>query len=150
MPIHITDSRMTSDVSPEYAFRVDFGGRKPWRLSWWRDRPLTADQARAGMELDELVSDPALVDDPMAFALMQERAHRVGLVFAQAVLLLAKAMAARAVHGVVEIAPGEPAEGARGGDTGIPRRPRAHGPSHGLEYFTDRCRPHTEPPVVFP
>ncbi|MEV0355132.1 hypothetical protein AB0H71_03625 [Nocardia sp. NPDC050697] len=150
MPIRVTDSHMTSEVSPEFAFRVMSGGKRPWRLSWCRDRALTAEQARAGMELDELVSDPALVDDPMAFALMQERAHRLGMVLAQAVVLLAKAMAARAGHGVVQVAAREPAPGARAGDIGIPRRARGHGPTGGLEYFTDRYRPHTEPPVVFP
>lgn len=147
MAVHRTGSSMTSDVSPEYAYRVHRGSGKPWRLSWWPGRPLTEEQAMAGMELDELVSDAALVHDPMAFALMQECAHRLGTVFAQALVLLAKAMAARAVHGE-ELDPGEPAEGPRGGDIGIPRRPRAPGPSHGLGYVTDRCRPHTEPPVA--
>ncbi|MFC3965433.1 hypothetical protein [Nocardia jiangsuensis] len=147
MAVHSTGSRMTSEVTPEYAYRVPAGGGKPWRLSWWPGRPLSEEQALAGMELDELVSDPALVTDPLAAALMQERAHRLGTVFAQALLLLAKAMAAR---GAVEIAPGEPADGPRGGDIGIPRRPREPGPGRGLEYLIDRCRPHTEPPVVFP
>ncbi|MFC8042938.1 hypothetical protein [Nocardia sp. NPDC057353] len=149
MPIRVTESDMTSDVSPEYAYLVSSGGAAAWRLSWLPERPLTREQAMAGMELDALVSDPALVGDPMAFALMQERAHRLGMVFAQALLLLATRMAARTARAGAEITPGEPAEGARGGDIGVPRKVRRHDRAPGPQYLTGPL-PHTEPPVVSP
>lgn len=61
--IDITVRKMTSDVSPEYAVRVSGGGVEEWRLSWLPRRRLSREQARAGMELDEVLSDPGAVYD---------------------------------------------------------------------------------------
>lgn len=161
MTVHVTDSTMTSDVTPEFATRGRSAHHKPWRLSWWPDRPLTFEQALAGMELDELVSDPALVHDPMANALMQERAHRMGVVFAQALIRLAARMAARvAAAGELDAPPGRGAarasEVARGGDVGVPRRhdsdreDTAADAGYGFGYATGRPRHRTEPPAFSP
>ncbi|WP_174553630.1 hypothetical protein [Nocardia arizonensis] len=76
---------MTSDISPETA-RRDSGA---WRLSWLPDRALTRAQARAGMDVDELLSDPRRVDDPAVHQAVDEVAAQIGLAGEQIVLLLA-------------------------------------------------------------
>ncbi|QIS05513.1 hypothetical protein F5X71_27220 [Nocardia brasiliensis] len=95
MALYITAWSMTSDTTPEYASRTADHGDKAWCLSWLPQRLLTFEQARAGMELDELLSDPESVHDGMALALADNCAGRIGLLREQAVLLLAKRMAAR-------------------------------------------------------
>ncbi|ONM47921.1 hypothetical protein [Nocardia donostiensis] len=95
MSIYIDRWSMTSDITPETAERAVGGPSEVWRLSWLPGRLLSFDQARAGMELDEIVSDPALVHDRMALARGAMCADALGIIWEQAVLLLYKRMAAR-------------------------------------------------------
>lgn len=95
MTLYETDWSITSDLSPEYASRTAEAGRKIWRLSWLPDRMLAYEEARAGMELDELLSDLKGVDDRRHQAEVDVRADRLGILREHAVVLLAKRMAAR-------------------------------------------------------
>ncbi|MBF6454796.1 hypothetical protein [Nocardia cyriacigeorgica] len=95
MTIHATDWSMTSDITPETAHRVPGESSTPWRLSWLPDRRLSAEQARAGMELDEIVSDPTLVYDQAALAHGAQCAGILGLLWEHAVVLLYKRLSAR-------------------------------------------------------
>lgn len=95
MALVMTDRAMTSDITPEYGFRVPGLGEAVWRLSWLPDHRLTAEQARAGMELDELLSDPEIVYDAVAHALAADLARRLGVLVEHAVLMLAVRMADR-------------------------------------------------------
>ncbi|QBS39011.1 hypothetical protein [Nocardia sp. CS682] len=83
-----------STVTPESAYRA-VADKDSWRLSWLPDRALTPAQARAGMELDELLSDPDAVHDRMAQARVAACADHLGILREHAVILLAKRMAAR-------------------------------------------------------
>ncbi|GAB4586128.1 hypothetical protein [Nocardia sp. IFM 10818] len=98
MTIDISPEAMVSDVSPEYAFRVSGRGEMVWRLSWLPEHRLTREQARAGMELDEILSDPAIVEDTTAHGWADDRAARLGIAVEQAVLVLARRTVER-VHG---------------------------------------------------
>ncbi|MFI6865668.1 hypothetical protein [Nocardia sp. NPDC050406] len=89
MAIDMTDRAMTSDITPEYAFRVPGPGARIWRLSWLPEHRLTREQARAGMELDELLSDPEVVYDAVAHALAADLARRLGVLVEHAVIMLA-------------------------------------------------------------
>ncbi|WP_196223865.1 hypothetical protein [Nocardia seriolae] len=95
MTIDITVRKMTSDVSPEYAVRVSGGGVEEWRLSWLPRRRLSREQARAGMELDEVLSDPGAVYDEGAQARAAGHAARLGIGVDRAVILLAQRLAER-------------------------------------------------------
>ncbi|WP_174565949.1 hypothetical protein [Nocardia uniformis] len=95
MALEINDQAMTSDITPEYACRVRGAAPPIWRLSWLPDHRLTAEQARAGMELDELLSDPEVVYDDVTHALAADLARRVGVLVEHAVLMLACRMADR-------------------------------------------------------
>ncbi|WP_306361852.1 hypothetical protein [Nocardia sp. CC227C] len=103
MAIDNTEWAMTSDITPEYAFRVPEGGARAWRLSWLPEHRLTREQARAGMELDELLSDPEVVYDGGAHGRAARLADSVGVLVEQAVLTLACRMAER-----LTAAPDEP------------------------------------------
>ncbi|MGW6422079.1 hypothetical protein ACWF82_05325 [Nocardia sp. NPDC055053] len=94
MTIHITPDDMRSTHSPEYAQRV---GSDPevWRLSWLPERRLSRDQAYAGMELDELISDLTAADDRLAHAQINVLADTVGIVWEQAIIRLYKRILAR-------------------------------------------------------
>ncbi|WP_327116996.1 hypothetical protein OHB12_06280 [Nocardia sp. NBC_01730] len=94
MTVHTTEWTMTSDITPESAYR-DIEGADIWRLSWLPNRPLTRAQAQAGMELDELLSDPYGVHDRMIQARADTYADQLGILREHAVILLAKRMAAR-------------------------------------------------------
>lgn len=94
MTIHATEWTMTSDVTPEAAYR-DTDTADGWRLSWLPDRQLTRAQALAGMRLDELLSDPRMVNDRMTQARVDVYADELGILREHAVILLAKRMAAR-------------------------------------------------------
>ncbi|MEV6096855.1 hypothetical protein [Nocardia sp. NPDC051981] len=93
--IDITTTAMTSTISPEYAIREHRGGEAVWRLSWLPTHRLTHEQARAGMELDEILSDPAVVYDEAAHLWAADLATRVGIGVESAVLLLAQRLAER-------------------------------------------------------
>jgi hypothetical protein len=92
--IRTTEWTMTSDITPETAFRESGGGRL-WRLSWVPDRLLTREQARAGMELDEILSDIDSVHNRIAQARAGDCAAELGLLWEQAVIMLSKRMIAR-------------------------------------------------------
>ncbi|MFE3054543.1 hypothetical protein [Nocardia sp. NPDC059239] len=93
--IDITTTAMTSTISPEYAIRERRGSEAVWRLSWLPTHRLTHEQARAGMELDEILSDPAVVYDEAAHLWAADLATRVGICVERAVLLLAQRLAER-------------------------------------------------------
>ncbi|WP_405164056.1 hypothetical protein OG203_02760 [Nocardia sp. NBC_01499] len=95
MTIDVTAWSMTSDRTPESAHRVTDSTIEVWRLSWLPDRELTRGQARAGMEFDELLGDPGAVDDPTALARMDSYAGELGIATTDAVLRIARRMAAR-------------------------------------------------------
>ncbi|MEV6559645.1 hypothetical protein AB0M22_28265 [Nocardia sp. NPDC051756] len=127
MTIHTTEWTMTSDITPESAYR-DGDGPQVWRLSWLPDRRLTEAQARAGMELDELLSDPHVVHDRIAQARVDGYADRLGMLREHVIILLAKRMAER-LHEELR----------RDGDP-APMRRNSH---------SYRLRPHViEPPYV--
>ncbi|MFB7874163.1 hypothetical protein ACFC06_02850 [Nocardia sp. NPDC056064] len=87
MAIFHRDRTIGSDRTPEYATRGDDGR---WRLTWLPERPLTREQAIAGLRLDEIISDPALVNDRMAIAEATSCADRIGIILEQAVIRLWK------------------------------------------------------------
>ncbi|MFR9749896.1 hypothetical protein ACL02S_02550 [Nocardia sp. 004] len=95
MTIHTTEWTMTSDITPESAYRDSAGSGSCWQLSWLPDRRLTRTQALAGMRLDELLSDPRMVHDRTARARGETYADQLGILRDHAVILLAKRMAAR-------------------------------------------------------
>lgn len=94
MTIYITDWFMTSDITPETAGR-SFSDPDEWRLSWLPERSVSFAQAHAGMELDEIVSDPASVYDRVALARAVECADVLGILWEQAVVRLYKRMMTR-------------------------------------------------------
>ncbi|WP_433715778.1 hypothetical protein ACQP2U_18430 [Nocardia sp. CA-084685] len=98
MTVDATDWTMISDITPESAYRQNRSGAAVWRLSWLPDRLLTREQALAGMELDEILSDPDIVHDRHAHADAAILAGRVGIISEQAVILLSKRMLARLRH----------------------------------------------------
>ncbi|MCP2292614.1 hypothetical protein ACFYT3_33280 [Nocardia amikacinitolerans] len=103
MTIHTTAWTMISDLSPESAYR---DGADLWRLSWLPGRTLSREQALAGMELDELLSDPDMVHDRIAHAHAAERADRLGILLDHAIILLHKRIVARLRDRPDESAPG--------------------------------------------
>ncbi|WP_280461795.1 hypothetical protein [Nocardia carnea] len=86
--ITATDWLITSDVTVEHAYRDNESDAAGWRLSWLPDRPLTREQALAGMMLDVLVSDPESALTEIAEA--EAHAVTLGIRFEQAVILLAQ------------------------------------------------------------
>ncbi len=92
MTIETTDWAMTSDRTPEYAWRTTGVGVAVWRLSWLPDHRLSHAQARAGMELDELLSDPAAVHDEPTHRKVAEHTAALGVRYEHAVILLARRM----------------------------------------------------------
>ncbi|MCX4092891.1 hypothetical protein [Nocardia sp. alder85J] len=115
MTIHTTDATMTSDRSPEYAYRA----AGVWRLSWLPQQ-LTHDQALAGMRLDELLSDPDMVHDATAADRIAAHAADLGVRYEHAVILLSRRMAAR-THRPPRPAPPERGEPAPGAGRSAPR-----------------------------
>ncbi|WP_405164058.1 hypothetical protein OG203_02770 [Nocardia sp. NBC_01499] len=83
-----------STVTPESAY-LAVAEKNSWHLSWLPGRALTPDQARAGMELDEILSDPSVVHDRIAQARVDAYADHLGILREHAVILLAKQMVAR-------------------------------------------------------
>ncbi|MET8777020.1 hypothetical protein ABZV58_18615 [Nocardia sp. NPDC004654] len=103
MTIQTTEWTMISDLTPESAYR---DGADAWRLSWLPGRVLSREQAFAGMELDELLSDPDMVHDRIAHAHAAERADRLGILLDHAIILLHKRIVARLRDRPDESAPG--------------------------------------------
>ena len=98
MTIETTDRTMTSDRTPEQGFRVAGAGAAVWRLTWLPEHRLTRAQARAGMELDELLSDPDAVHDATAQEQIAHHAATLGVRYKEVVLLLSRRMLERARH----------------------------------------------------
>ncbi|MGW4632105.1 hypothetical protein [Nocardia sp. NPDC004415] len=94
MTIHLTPNDMRSTRSPEYAERVG-AGPEVWVLSWLPERALTREQAFAGMQLDELLSDVDATHDRMAHAQINAYADTLGIVWEQAIIRLYKRMIER-------------------------------------------------------
>ncbi|MET7772251.1 hypothetical protein [Nocardia sp. NPDC005366] len=95
MTIHATTWMMTSDRSPEYACREPPPAHRIWCLSWLPDLFLLREQALAGMELDELLSDPDLIHDGIAHAAIADRADVLGIDWEHAAVLLYRRIVAR-------------------------------------------------------
>ncbi|MFD0360068.1 hypothetical protein ACFQZZ_01215 [Nocardia sp. GCM10030253] len=110
MNVHTTEWTMISDISPESAYRTTGSGEAVWLLSWLPDRLLTREQALAGMELDEILSDPHGVHDRDVQSEATKRADAVGIDWEQAVILLSKRILARLRQhsGEDDAAAGEP------------------------------------------
>lgn len=83
---------MTSDITPEVAFQV---GSNSWTLSWLPDRRLTREQALAGMELDEILSDPSFVATPLELKMAGLLAAELGLTVEEVVVLLSERLIER-------------------------------------------------------
>ncbi|MBF6210141.1 hypothetical protein IU433_02685 [Nocardia puris] len=105
MAITTTDWFMISDLTPESAYRERGPGERVWRLSWLPGRLLTCEEALAGMELDEKLSDPGLVHDRVAMAEAAVRADRLGILVEQAIVWLYKRMLERDGRGVASPQP---------------------------------------------
>ncbi len=95
MTLYSTAWSISSDITPERAFRVSPGRANTWQLSWLGRRTLTREQAVAGMELDELLSDPGRVFDQLQISEVDERARLLGILSEQAIILLARRVAER-------------------------------------------------------
>ncbi|AFU02884.1 hypothetical protein [Nocardia brasiliensis] len=83
--LEVTDSAITSAISPERATRDETGS---WKLSWLPDRELTFAQALAGMEFDTLVSNYELANDTAAQARLEHLATQLDLTVMEALTLL--------------------------------------------------------------
>ncbi len=87
MTLHITDWKITSDVSPESAHRlVSHPGS--WTLSWLPGELLTRRQAHSGMLVDDILSDLDLVDDMSALEMAALHAAELGISMDDAVIRL--------------------------------------------------------------
>ncbi|WP_216894059.1 hypothetical protein [Nocardia alni] len=95
MTLYSTAWSISSDITPERAFRVSTDRANTWQLSWLAGRMLTRDQAIVGMELDELLSDPGYVFDRLQISEVDERAGLLGILSEQAIILLARRVAER-------------------------------------------------------
>ncbi|WP_433191953.1 hypothetical protein ACQP1G_24735 [Nocardia sp. CA-107356] len=95
MTVQATDWTMISDLSPESAYRETGSGAAVWRLSWLPERRLTREQARAGMELDEILSDLDSVHDRHAHADAAILAGTLGIIWEEAVIRLSKRILTR-------------------------------------------------------
>ncbi|WP_328395158.1 hypothetical protein [Nocardia sp. NBC_00416] len=114
MTIHITDWLMTSGISPEFAERAQTRHGSWWQLSWLPGRALSFEQAYAGMEVDEILSDPALVNNEKALAHAIALVDLLGLVWEQVVHLLANRVQARLLESEFLHGPGAPYRGGPG------------------------------------
>lgn len=103
MVIWHTEDAIRSTVTPEWAARVSESG---YRLSWLPELVLTRQQAVAGLRMDEILSDPAYVDDAVALARARMYAYEVGILLEQAIIRLCGSVSARQGE-----AGGEPAAG---------------------------------------
>ncbi|AYF78912.1 hypothetical protein D7D52_10730 [Nocardia yunnanensis] len=93
MALETTHQTVTSDRTPERAFRTGLSADS-WQLSWLPDRLLTFEQARNGVVLDEILSDPAPADPEQALELAELLADDLGLTLREVVVLLWDRLAA--------------------------------------------------------
>ncbi|MFI6169832.1 hypothetical protein ACIBCN_23840 [Nocardia sp. NPDC051052] len=89
--IYENSRSMTSSSTPEWAWRVAGRAEPAWRLSWLPHR-LSHEQARAGMELDELLGRQGLAADPSTQEQADALADILGTTVQQANLLLHQRM----------------------------------------------------------
>ncbi|WP_199856750.1 hypothetical protein [Nocardia suismassiliense] len=121
MSVHATEWSMVSDISPESAYREIGSGAAVWQLSWLPGRPLTREQALAGMELDELLSNLDSVHDGHAQVHAAMLAGTVGIIWEHAVILLFKRILAR-----LQGCPAAPQGGTDPADGNAQSAPRPH------------------------
>ncbi|MGV9678400.1 hypothetical protein ACWDSJ_24240 [Nocardia sp. NPDC003482] len=88
MTLEFTSGAIFSDKTPEVARFVGAGEDGGWVLSWLPGRRLDRARAAHGMVLDEILSDPRLVDDEVALEMAAVRAAELGLTLEGAVALL--------------------------------------------------------------
>ncbi|MEC3917367.1 hypothetical protein [Nocardia sp. CDC160] len=89
--LHISDQAMHSQHTPEFAFRVPGApDTADWQLSWLPGRRLTRGEALLGMILDEVLSNPDLLDDPAIGDLAVGAAAGMGLDLREALQALAQ------------------------------------------------------------
>ncbi|MFE7745324.1 hypothetical protein [Nocardia sp. NPDC057455] len=79
MALDITDSIITSDITPENARLLPYTSGASWELSWLPSVVLTREQAVSGMALDEILSDPGTLTSDLALELAALHAAQLGL-----------------------------------------------------------------------
>lgn len=79
MALDITDSIITSDITPENARLLSISTGEAWELSWLPTVTLTREQAVNGMVLDELLSDPGTAASDLALEVATIRAAELGI-----------------------------------------------------------------------
>ncbi|MGK8521360.1 hypothetical protein ACRS6B_07280 [Nocardia asteroides] len=94
MALDITDSTITSDITPESARSLSFSGRA-WELSWLPTVVLTREQAVSGMVLDEMLSDPGTLASDLALELAAIRAADLGFTLRDVLIRLYARIAER-------------------------------------------------------
>lgn len=89
MTVTITDTQMTSDVTPHIAILTTGPYVMPnrWQVSWWPGRLLDRDQASTAMKIAEAVADPD-PHGPSHSDLIETLAKELGLAGEQAVELV--------------------------------------------------------------
>ncbi|WP_039794134.1 hypothetical protein [Nocardia araoensis] len=88
MALDITDSIITSDITPETAKLLPFSSDSAWELSWLPMVALTREQAVSGMVLDEMLSDPGALTSDLALELAAIRAAELGITLREVLLRL--------------------------------------------------------------
>ncbi|MBF6241331.1 hypothetical protein [Nocardia otitidiscaviarum] len=86
--IYESSRSITSSRTQEWARRSADAVEPAWVLSWWPERRFTREQARAGMELTELLSEPEDQRDAGAGRRGAEIARELGITVAEAVSVL--------------------------------------------------------------
>ncbi|MEU6833119.1 hypothetical protein ABZ894_31125 [Nocardia beijingensis] len=86
MALHITDSIITSDITPETARLLS--SCAAWELSWLPTVALSREQAISGMVLDEMLSDPGTLTSDLALELAAIRAADLGVTLRDVLLRL--------------------------------------------------------------
>lgn len=86
--IKVTDRSMTSDLTPECAWSV----AGVWYVSWLPAVGMSQREAMLGMTIDDLLSDPDLVDNIEIFGVIAHDSERMGVPAREAVLALATRM----------------------------------------------------------
>ncbi|MET9026075.1 hypothetical protein ABZW96_10660 [Nocardia sp. NPDC004168] len=79
MALDITDSIITSDITPEKAWLLPLPSGAAWELSWLPSVSLTREQAMSGMVLDEILSDPGTLTNDLALELAAIHAAELGV-----------------------------------------------------------------------
>ncbi|MEU1998990.1 hypothetical protein ABZ511_31540 [Nocardia gamkensis] len=88
MALDITDSIITSDISPEIARLVSSSSGAAWELSWLPSVVLTRGQAVTGMVLDEMLSDPGTLTSDLALELAAMHAAELGVTLREVLIRL--------------------------------------------------------------